>query len=214
MASLPFMNSTGLPEQILKAIISAQVPERYTQDFQKTVLGFGSGSARAFIPLLKKLGFLDDAGNPTGRYSQFRTERGRSPAMLAGLKSAYGLVFRRNENAHKLNEQEIRDLVVEITGRSSSDKTVGATVNTFKALNKFVDLAALASQERLELQDAPIPEGTPHGETQEMPSSEVSERKSRKLSNSYTINLNLPPSKDPEVFNAIFDSLKKSLLDG
>jgi hypothetical protein len=29
---------------------------------------------------------------------------------------------------------------------------------------------------------------------------------------SYTINLNLPPSPDPEVFNAIFKALKEHLL--
>jgi hypothetical protein len=29
---------------------------------------------------------------------------------------------------------------------------------------------------------------------------------------SYTINLNLPPSTDPEVFNAIFKALKEHLL--
>ena len=48
MAVPPFMNSTGLISKIFEK--QAKVPPRYTQDFQATVLGYGSGSAKPFIP--------------------------------------------------------------------------------------------------------------------------------------------------------------------
>ena len=68
----PFINSTGLIQKIFEKIQQAQEPERYTQDFQGTVLGYGSGSARPFIPFLKRLGFLESDGRPTNLYRKFR----------------------------------------------------------------------------------------------------------------------------------------------
>lgn len=65
MALPPFINSTGLIPKILTKIQEAKVPPRYTQDFQGTVLGYGSGSARPFIPFLKRLNFLQSDGTPT-----------------------------------------------------------------------------------------------------------------------------------------------------
>jgi hypothetical protein len=75
MALPPFMNSTGLIGKIFEKIQQAKVPPRYTQDFQATVLGFGSGSARPFIPFLKRLGFLQSDGYANRNlhaFSQFR----------------------------------------------------------------------------------------------------------------------------------------------
>lgn len=72
MAVPPFMNSTGLIGKIFEKIQQAKVPPRYTQDFQATVLGYGSGSAKPFIPFLKRLGFIQSDGTPTDLYSRFR----------------------------------------------------------------------------------------------------------------------------------------------
>jgi hypothetical protein len=54
----PFMNATGLITKIFGRIAEAQKPERFTTDYLTTVIGYGSGSARPIIPLLKRLGFL------------------------------------------------------------------------------------------------------------------------------------------------------------
>jgi hypothetical protein len=61
----PFLNATGLVTKILDKIIEASQPERFTQDFLSTKLGFSGGSARPIIPLLKKLGFIASDGTPT-----------------------------------------------------------------------------------------------------------------------------------------------------
>ena len=73
MAGPPFINSTGLIAKIFEKIQQAKVPPRYTLDFQATVLGYGSGSARHFIPFLKRLGFIQSDGTPTDLYTRFRT---------------------------------------------------------------------------------------------------------------------------------------------
>src|SRR5262245_47042647 len=85
----PFMNAYGLVPKILDRIIEAQQPERFTPDFLSTKLGFGSGSARAFIPLLKRIGFLSTDGVPTALYSKFRNDDSRGAAMAQALRAGY-----------------------------------------------------------------------------------------------------------------------------
>jgi len=60
----PFMNATGLIPKILNKIKEAPTPDRFTQDFLATALSFPGGSAKAFIPLAKRLGLIGSAGIP------------------------------------------------------------------------------------------------------------------------------------------------------
>lgn len=91
----PFMNATGLVTKILDRAIQAAQPERFTQDFLATKLGFGSGSAKPFIPLLKRIGFLGTDGIPTKLYSQFRNPDTRAAAMAEALKIGYRDLVRK-----------------------------------------------------------------------------------------------------------------------
>jgi len=73
MAELPpFMNAYGSVGKILEKIKQAKTPERFTYDFLNTTLGFKSSSARAFIPLAKRIGLLASDGSPTDLYKSFR----------------------------------------------------------------------------------------------------------------------------------------------
>ena len=80
-AALPYMVASGLVTKILHKIIEARRPERFTQDFLETKLGFSGGSAMAMIPLLKRIGFLNSDGTPTALYDQFRNTDTQGAAM-------------------------------------------------------------------------------------------------------------------------------------
>jgi len=99
----PYMNSTGLVSQILNKIKTAQTPPIFSQDFLKTVLGFSSGSAMAFIPLLKKIGFLGSDGSPTEIYKRFRNAQESKYAMAEAIKIGYKDLFIRSEYVIKNN---------------------------------------------------------------------------------------------------------------
>lgn len=116
MAHPPYMNSTGLISKIFAKIAEAQKPDRFTTDYLENVIGYGSGSARPVIPLLKRLNFLQSDGTPTQLYTRFRNPSERASAMLEGLKAAYPEVYARSEYAHALTKEKVRDLVVEVTG--------------------------------------------------------------------------------------------------
>ena len=85
---LPYMLSTSLIPKILEKIQNARRPDRFTQDFLETKLGHGGGSARPFIPLLKRMGFLGSDGVPTSLYDQFRNTETQANAVAEGMKNA------------------------------------------------------------------------------------------------------------------------------
>lgn len=77
---------------ILGKIRDGQAPERFTQQLLKD-WGFSSTNDRAFIGLLKALGFLTPDGKPTQRYNDYR-DHSRSRVVLGeALRDAYGDIF-------------------------------------------------------------------------------------------------------------------------
>jgi hypothetical protein len=199
----PFMNAHGLVTKIFDKIIEASQPERFTQDYLKTKLGFDSGSSRPVIPLLKKLGLIGSDGSPTPLYGKFRNPEERGGAMMLAIRTAYKEVYDRNEYCHDLPKEKFKNLIVEMTGMESGDPTVNAIVGTFfnlKAYAKFEGEPAKAAGNTITVIPAenPLPPPPP--------------RNTSGLNLSYTIFLNLPETADVEVFNAIFRSLKENLL--
>jgi hypothetical protein len=205
----PFMNAYGMIPKILDKIIEAQQPERFTQDFLSTKLGFASGSARPVIPLLKRLGVLSSDGVPTTLYAKFRNPEARGPAMAQAMRTGYSQIFERNEYAHELSKDKLKNLVIELTGLKTKDSSVAGIVGAFENLKKYANFhagkEALKGEEPEILTPVEIPQEVRKG---------PADNGHGKLSLSYTINLNLPETSDVEVFNAIFRSLKENLLKG
>ncbi|MGK2871475.1 MAG: DUF5343 domain-containing protein [Alphaproteobacteria bacterium] len=211
-AKLPYMVTHGSIPKILGKIQEARRPDRFTQDFLETKLGHSGGNARAIIPLLKRMAFLASDGTPTLLYDQFRNSDTQGLAMSKGIKNAYGELYDRNEYAHDLTKEKLDGLVTEITGSSKDDKTTRRTVSTFLALKSFADFeseepANKATSER-------------NGQQENLPPAKIGDRFSDESEKggsvgfnvSYTINLNLPETTNPEVFNAIFRALRENLL--
>lgn len=207
--SLPFMNSTGLISTILNKIIEAQTPQKYNQDFQGNKLGYGSGSAKAFIPLLKRIGMITPDGTPTELYKKFRNSVTRGTAMAEAIRKGYSPLYSVSEYAHNLDSKKLKDAVIQVTGHERDSGTVTAIVGTFNALKAFANFDVTEQNDKAEEEvSSPVPiKDTPN----RPPVPQISESV-RGMNLSYTINLNLPETKDPEVFDAIFTSLKSKLL--
>ncbi len=211
MALPAYINSSGLITKIFDKIVEAGVPDRYTIDFQDTVLGYGSGSARPFIPFLKRLGFLTNDGRPTELYKKFRNNDSRGVAMAEAMRKGYDDIFMKNEFAWKLTDDKLRNLVVELTGRPAGDGTISAIVASFKACKSFADFESVDQGDKSsspDLPDQPYLRGKSLVPYEDKP--RVADKK---INLSYTINLNLPETTDVEVFNAIFSALRSHLLE-
>ncbi|MGX5634850.1 DUF5343 domain-containing protein [Brevundimonas diminuta ATCC 11568] len=209
---LPYMSTPGLIPKILGKIQEARRPERFTQDFLETKLGHSGGSARAIIPLLKRMGFLTSDGTPTPLYDQFRNPSTERAALAQGTRNAYSDVFDRNRYAGDLTRDKFAALVTEITGLEKDSSVGSLIVSTFWKLREGSDFEADLSEDSARTPEVqmPIPDDRAPTSPPNNPSSNSSNEV--KLNVGYTINLNLPETTNPEVFNAIFRSLKEHLI--
>ncbi len=206
----PFMNAYGNIPKILTKITEAKTPDRFTQDFLGTGLGFSGGSSKAFIPLLKRLSFLSSDGVPTDIYRRFRNSNESKFAMADAMKNAYPTIFARNEYAYKLDKNKFQGLVTEITGLDSKNNTLRAIVETWFSLLAFADFDADRKSVTMTPPAAPPPDQTIKNNTGG--GGDDGEKPDQKgLRFSYTIYLNLPNTDNIAVFNAIFKSLKENL---
>lgn len=210
MASLPYVTAAGNVDKALNGIRQAAVPERVSQDFVKTILKIPGGSGAQMTSYLRKLGFAGTDGSPTDRYKKFRNPTSSGAAVFEAIKTAYAPLYIRNEFMHELPDADLVGLVVEETGEAHDSSTVRYIVSCIKHLKQFASFTAAPAN-----LDSPPPIHTPAVQPPApRTSSEENTNKSFGLNLGYTINLNLPATADPEVFDAIFKSLKEHLLRG
>ena len=211
MAALPYVTATGNVEKALKGIKAAATPDSVSQDFVKTILGIKGGSGNQMTAFLKKIGLAAADGTPTDLYKKFRNSATEGWAAGQALKTGYAPLFVRNEYMYKLSDEELRGLVIEETGAEEDSSTVPLILACIKQLKKFAKWDQSASA-------APSADDATTGRTTPPPPGEAKrERESepiRSFTLGYNINLNLPATSDPAVFNAIFRALKEHLLSG
>jgi len=206
------MVSPGLIPKILVKIEEAKRPDRFTQDFLGTKLGFPSGSARPIIPLLKRMGFLNSDGSPTNLYDQFRNTDTQRAAVAQGIQNAYAELFDRNKYAGDLPKEKLKSLVIEVTGAAHDDRTVALTLLTFGKLKELADFDADANSEPVKREVGSVPATSGGENLVAEPQRVANELESVGLNLAYTVNIVLPETTNPEVFNSIFKSLKDNLL--
>lgn len=207
----PYISGYGAISELFQKISQAAVPPKFTQDYMKTVLGMRSSSHRALIPLLKKLGFLDQANVPTEAYRLYRDASESQKVMAEQLRNAYVDVYQANEYAHELDKEELTAKLRTLTGAGEDDRNISLVASTFLELRKLADFLLEKGNRRTES----LPEATYRNELEQPVEHKAIPHKSHRTNFgiSYTINLNLPATTDIEVFNAIFKSLKENILD-
>jgi hypothetical protein len=197
----PYVSAYAQLSDLFVKIQEASVPSKFTQEYMKTMLQLKSSNYFPMLPFLKRIGFLDQANVPTQNYRDYRDRTLAKAVMAKCIRQAYEKIFQANEFAYKLNREDLSFKVITLTGLSEKNTTVPKIVGTFMELCKLSDFESKPSKEKKNEKE----------ETQQE-SLDVKKDIQSKLGISYTINLNLPPTTDIEVFNAIFKSLKENIL--
>lgn len=193
----------GRIPDLFEKIRDGQAPELFTAQLLKD-WGFSSSNDRAFIPLLKELGFLSPDGKPTSLYHDYR-DHSRSKAVMAqGLRNAYGDIFLIKEHPTENDKDVIQGKFKSY--HNTSDHVANLMAKNFLALLKLSDL------------DAPSPKKKTTKESEEEKKDDEIQEPLRKpfLQPSglyYNIQIHLPATKDVEVYNAIFKSLREHLIE-
>jgi Family of unknown function (DUF5343) len=203
-SKLPYLTSYGNIEKALTKIKTAATPSVFSQDFLGEKLGMTGGSSRPILPFLKRTGFLAQDGTPTALYKEFRNPDKSGGAAAKALRTGYAVLYEMDEEVHKRDAKELKNLVVQATGFDADSPTARAIVKSFEALKGFAKFSAPSIRD-----EAPEDEDQ-GGEGQGADDDALQLQRGFNLG--YTINLNLPATSDVGVYNAIFRSLRENLL--
>jgi hypothetical protein len=187
-------------------IRDGQAPDIFSQQLLRD-WGFSSSNDRAFLPLLKALGFLSPDGKPTTLYHDYR-DHSRSKSVLAqALRNAYGDIFLIKEHPAEGDRAAIQGKFKSY--HNVSDLVASLMTKTFYSLLALADLKAHAATPASKVVD-------------ETRSQDRDERKHQSRDDAhppssptlhYNIQIHLPATKDIEVYNAIFKSLRSHLIN-
>lgn len=215
MAITPsYLITTKNLESFLNSLITAKAPEAFTQKFLES-LEFKSSNDRLYIGLLKGLGFLDANAVPTERYFKFLDQSQSKQVLAEAVQEAYGDLFAVNKKANELTQKDVKNKLRTLTQGKISNKVLHLMANTFKALVDYAewdkapkraeDKKEQGAEKKIEPGGKIVP---PHEEIEEDDLS----TKLLKTQLHYNIQIHLPESRDPAVYDALFKSLKKHLF--
>lgn len=207
-----YLTSVKNVDDFFHALQAAQAPDRFTQRFLES-LEFKSSSDRLLIPMLKSLKFIDDNGAPTQRYFDFLDQSQSGRVLAEAIQEAYSDLFQVNRKAYQMTKAEVQNKLKTLTQGKPSDAVLGLMSTT------FVKLCSLADWETVR---KPAPEKEKEKEPEKQKEQEKERGTAReeerehprmKLEHlAYNIQIHLPESRDPAVYDAIFKSLKEHLL--
>lgn len=211
MITLPYVTAHGNIKKAFEAIKLAPVPDKVSQDFVKTVLKVKGGSGSQVTRYLKQINFATSDGTPTQLYKKFRNSETSGQCVAEAIRHAYKPLYDHNEFMYQLDDKKLQDLIIEVTGHARDSNPVKLTFSCIKALKSYADFEAKEELTK-EIIESPEKEEMIPSQVSTVDSTSPSQPDQLGLNLGYTINLNLPATSDPAVFNAIFKSLKEHLL--
>lgn len=198
-----YLVSANRTQDFFKQIKDGQAPERLTQQLLRD-WGFSSTNDRAFIPLLKALGFLSAEGKPTQRYNDYRDHSKSKLVLGEAIKEAYRDLFLIKSNPSENDKEAIKGKFKSF--HNVNDNLANLMTKTFFSLLAMADISGNTPIPKL-----PIDEDYSEKEVDTLATPKVPSGLASGLY--YNIQIHLPPTKDIEVYNAIFKALRTHLVD-
>jgi hypothetical protein len=192
-----------LPD-VFRRLSEGQAPEKFTRQYLKD-LGFQSANFHALIPLLKSLGFLSSDGVPTARYHAYRDQSQARKVMADSLREAYSDLFTIKAEPTEADRPLIEGKFKSV--HNTGERVAKLLASTFLALLPLADLKAASTSRAAE------PKAEDKAKADDGHGDDVRRAESHRPTLHYNIQIHLPSTKDVEVFNAIFKSLREHLLD-
>ncbi|MGJ0390533.1 DUF5343 domain-containing protein [Microbacterium sp. CGR1] len=210
--SLPtaYLTSTKNTADILRAMQAAQAPDRFTIKFLEG-LGYAGSNDRAMVNVLKALGMLNESGIPTRRYHEY-LDQTRSEVVLAqAIREAYSDLFKVNKNANTMTSTDVRNKMKTLSEGAYTDRVLTQMAATFAALVKMADFNTTSLDEEQSL----VGDSAEDEVALDTPERRAPGRggNGRQAIGDlvYNINIHLPESRDPAVYDALFKSLREHL---
>lgn len=215
-ADIPYMMSITNVPAILEKIRTAGTPPKFTHEFLKSTLGFGSSNDRAVIKVLRQLGFLSSDGTPTQRYNDYRGDQ-PGKALAIGLREGWPDLFLADEKIFERTNSQIQGIAKSLTG--AGDSVAQKMAATFKAVSDKADWTSSPPERQNSEYNT---QNGDQGRDDAVPDENLDGRSSngggRDLSGAglfqlhHDIHIHLPPTTEVSVYRAIFQAIKAELM--
>lgn len=206
-----YLMTTKNLDSFFNSLITAKAPDVFTLKFLES-LEFKSSNDRLYIGLLKGLGFLDANGVPTERYYRYLDQSQSKLILAEAVREAYGDLFAVNINANDMTESEVKNKLRTLTSGKNSENVLRLMANTFTSLVKYADWGVAKKVEDKKAKPAVEEADSEHLVPPEAIGEENIESKTLKTQLHYNIQIHLPESRDPAVYDSLFQSLKRHLF--
>jgi len=203
MPSLIYVTNTrAIAKFFSDHIPSARTPTKVTRELL-TSIGLKSNNDRGIIRVLEALGFIDSSGGPTEMWRDYRDAGKRRSVMAAAIKSAYADLYAMYSDAHQRDDETITNNLRGTTDAAA--KTVAVAVRTFRLLCGYADFDAPSDAAP---EPGPQPTaGAAVSATQPVGATAVAVAPTVVIN----IQLQMPATDDPNVYDRLFAALKKHL---
>jgi hypothetical protein len=207
---LPYLPTYKNVGALFERIEKARVPDAFTVRFLADTIGLKGTGDRKLIPLLKKLGFLDNAGKPTPEYNLLKNKNTAKAALANGIRRAYAPLYEANEDAHSLPNDQLKGVIAQVSG--AEDKMTGLITWTFNALVKAADFTPVAQPEPTdEVANGASQNGREPAPAEKPPQSNQPPLSKFSPDFRFNIEVHLPSNGTEETYLAIFNALRRAL---
>ena len=205
LSDYPYILKPRSLESFLTNMPDRPKPPKVTQSYLSSV-GYTSSTERAIIPVLKFIKFIAANGSPTDSFKLFRDTTKSKAIMAQVLKENYKNLFDVHSNPCQASDPDLENFFRTATGRGG--RMLKATVDAFQVLCKFADFGAPPPTPT----PTPTPAKTVPTTVTPTPTIQLPVTKEAGVTLNVNIRLELPATQDAEVYDKIFQSLKKHLL--
>ena len=198
LSEYPYIVKVGSLRAFLTGIPGTGEPPKVTTEYIES-LGFKSKNDRPILTILKFVNFLDQEGQPTDYYRLYR-DKGKNRAVMADcIRKAYPDLFSTFPDAYNKDSEALRNFFS--SKMKGGEAVLVNAVNTFKALCEFADFDAPSILE--------IATKAPPGQQKSLGTPVIHPSLHVNLS----IEIQLPVTENPEIYDKIFQSLRKNIIE-
>ena len=139
----PYTTEPKALRRLLTEIPKRPKPPKLTLDTLKAWSVSSNNNARTAITVLKKLGLVNQGGEPTSAYTEFM-KKDTGPSILGErIKDVYQVLFENSLAPQDDTDEDLRNLFNIHSG--GGEDTMRLQIQTFKALSEYANFNAAAT---------------------------------------------------------------------
>jgi len=198
MEKAPYTPNPKNVKRFFETIQGLGIPTKVHQAYLPSI-GFKSANDRYLIGLSKSLGFVDTAGKPTTKWSDFKDKNKAPKVMADAIKTTYADLYSTYPDAEKEGDGTLQNYFASTS--KVADSVARFMVQTFKNLCELADFGVVAVEEHITTPTTPAGE-----KVSEIPPGV------KPVTLNINIQLQLPATEDATIYEALFSALKKNLF--